>query len=124
MNLKERMQQQNKNNSSILNNSNFDFAHGNREDQIYERSRRECEEELFKRKSELEQEKHSMSKMKEKEASYALEKFNNDFEEIRKHIVNHINQSLSEVKARYAAEIKEKCLVETAEEGRCRTAVD
>ena len=65
-----------------------------------------------------------MSKMKEKEASYALEKFNNDFEEVRKHIINHINQSLSEVKARYAAEIKEKCLVETAEEGRCRTAVD
>ena len=51
MNLKERMQHQNRNNSSILNNSNFDFAKGNREDQVYEKSRRECEEELYKRKS-------------------------------------------------------------------------
>lgn len=42
MNLKQRMQQNNKNNSSIINNSNYDFAQLNKEDQIYERSRREC----------------------------------------------------------------------------------
>ena len=42
MNLKERMQHQNKNNSSILNNSNFDFAKLNKEDQIYQKSRHEC----------------------------------------------------------------------------------
>ena len=53
MNLHERMQHQNRNNSEILNNSNFDFARVNKEDQMYERSRRECEEELYKRKSDL-----------------------------------------------------------------------
>ena len=116
MNLKERMQHQNKNNSSILNNSNFDFAKGNREDQIYEKSRRECEEELYKRKSDLEQEKHSLIKMKEK--------FNNDFEEVRKQIVNQINQSLSEMKLRYTAEIRERCMVETSEELKLRTSID
>ena len=124
MNLKERMQHQNKNNSSILNNSNFDFAKGNREDQIYEKSRRECEEELYKRKSDLEQEKHSLIKMKEKEVTYAVEKFNNDFEEVRKQIVNQINQSLSEMKLRYTAEIRERCMVETSEELKLRTSID
>lgn len=124
MNLKERMQHQNKNNSSILNNSNFDFAKGNREDQIYEKSRRECEEELYKRKSDLEQEKHSLIKMKEKEVAYAVEKFNNDFEEVRKQIVNQINQSLSEMKLRYTTEIRERCMVETSEELKVRTNID
>ena len=42
MNLRERMQHQNKNNSEILNNSNFDFNRANHEDQMYEKSRREC----------------------------------------------------------------------------------
>jgi hypothetical protein len=53
MNLKQRMEHQNRNNSSIINNSNFDFAQVSKEDQIYEKSRRECEEELIKRKNEL-----------------------------------------------------------------------
>ena len=40
INLKDRMQRQNEGNSEILNNSGFDFNKGNREDQIYEKSRR------------------------------------------------------------------------------------
>lgn len=75
---------------------------------MYERSRRECEEELIKRKNELEYERANMIKIKEKELNTALDKFNNDFEEIRKQIVNMINQQLTETKARMIAEIKEK----------------
>ena len=43
MNLKERMEHQNRNNSSMLNSSAFDFSKLNKEDQVYEKSRRECE---------------------------------------------------------------------------------
>lgn len=124
MNLRERMQHQNRNNSEILNNSNFDFNKGNHEDQIYEKSRRECEEELYKRKSDLEQERHTMLKTKEKEANYALEKFNTDFEELRKTILAHVNFSLNETKNRFVNEIKEKLSVETNEEIRIRKEID
>lgn len=43
MNLRERMEHQNRNNSSIMNASGFEFSKANKEDQIYERSRRDCE---------------------------------------------------------------------------------
>ena len=43
MDLKERMKRQNGNNSSILNSSVFDFSKLKKEDQVYEKSRRECE---------------------------------------------------------------------------------
>lgn len=66
------MQHQNKNNSSILNNSNFDFGRPNKEDQVYQKSRQECEEELYKRKGELEQERYGIQKTKEKELNSAL----------------------------------------------------
>ena len=49
-----------------------------------------------------------MLKNKEKELNNALEKFNYDFEEIRKQIINTVNQQLTETKARMMAEIKEK----------------
>ena len=83
---------------------------------MYERSRRECEEELIKRKNELEYERANMIKIKEKELNTALDKFNNDFEEIRKQIVNMINQQLTETKARMIAEIKEKKSADTNDE--------
>jgi hypothetical protein len=44
----------------------------------------------------------------------SLEKFSNDFEELRKQIVSQVNLSLSETKAKYLAEIRERCLIETA----------
>jgi hypothetical protein len=116
MNLKQRMEHQNKNNSSIINNSNFDFAQVSKEDQVYERSRRECEEELIKRKNELEYERANMLKIKEKELNASLDKFNADFEEIRKQIVTLINQHLTETKARMIAEIKERKLADTNDE--------
>lgn len=124
MNLKQRMQRQNQSNSSIHNNSNFDFAKGNRQDQIYERSRRQCEQQLYKRKSDLEQQKNAMLKMKEKEANYAIDKFNNDFEEIRKQVINQINLALSEMKARFLVEIRERCMIETTEEVKLRASID
>lgn len=65
-----------------------------------------------------------MIKIKEKEVNYAVEKFGNDFEEVRKQIVNMINQSLSEMKARYTAEIRERCMVETSDELKVRTSID
>jgi predicted small metal-binding protein len=65
-----------------------------------------------------------MFKMKEKEANYALEKFNNDFEELRKQIVDHVNNSLNETKSRFINEIKEKLAVETNEEIRIRKEID
>ena len=40
--------------------------------------------------------------MKEKEVTYAVDKFNNDFEEIRKQIINQVNQSLTEMKTRFS----------------------
>ena len=116
MNLKQRMEHQNKNNSSIMNNSNFDFAQVSKEDQIYEKSRRECEEEMIKRKNELEYERANMGKVKERELANALEKFSNDFEDIRKQIINTINQHLTETKARMIADIREKKSAETNEE--------
>ena len=61
-----------------------------------------------------------MFKTKEKEANYAIEKFNNDFEELRKQIIAHVNTSLSETKNRYVNEIKERLAVETTEEIRIR----
>ena len=36
-----------------------------------------------------------MYKTKEKEANYAVDKFNNDFEELRKQIIAHVNASLT-----------------------------
>lgn len=62
--------------------------------------------------------------MKEKELNLALEKFNNDFEEVRKQIINQINLSLSESKAKYLAEIRERCLVETTEEQRVKNGIE
>ena len=61
-----------------------------------------------------------MFKNKEKEANYALDKFNNDFEEIRKQIVNHVNASLTETKNRFISEIRERLAVETNDEIRIR----
>jgi hypothetical protein len=37
-----------------------------------------------------------------------MDKFEKDFEDIRKQIVNVVNQSLLEIKAKYIAGIKEK----------------
>ena len=54
-----------------------------------------------------------MFKSKEKEANYAIEKFNTDFEELRKTIVHQVNTSLTETKTRFINEIKEKLAVET-----------
>ena len=65
-----------------------------------------------------------MFKTKEKEANFAIQKFNSDFEEIRKTIVSHVNNSLSETKNRFINEIKEKLAVETNEEIRIRKEID
>ena len=124
MNLKQRMEHQNRNNSSIINNSNFDFAQASKEDQIYERSRRECEEELIKRKNELEYERANMLKIREKELGAALDKFNVDFEEIRKQILNLINQNLTETKARMLTEIKERRSMDSPEESNIKKHID
>jgi hypothetical protein len=45
-----------------------------------------------------------------------MDKFEKDFEDIRKQIVNVVNQSLLEIKAKYIAGIKEKRTLETKEE--------
>jgi hypothetical protein len=65
-----------------------------------------------------------MLKMKEKEANYAIDKFNNDFEEIRKQVINQINLALSEMKARFLVEIRERCMIETTEEVKLRASID
>ena len=106
MNLKERLQQNNHNNSSIVNNSRFDFGRPNEEDRMYEKSRRECDEELHKRKDELEKERANLQKIREKELGAALDKFNHDFEELRKQILALVNQSLNDAKNRFTAEIR------------------
>lgn len=116
MNLKERLQQNNLNNSSIVNNSRFDFGRPNEEDRMYEKSRRECDEELHKRKDELEKERANLHKIREKELAAALDKFNKDFEELRKQILALVNQSLNDAKNRFTAEIREKRAAETHEE--------
>lgn len=65
-----------------------------------------------------------MLKIREKELASALEKFNNDFEEIRKQILNLINQHLTETKARMLAEIKERRSVDMPEETNIKKSID
>jgi hypothetical protein len=65
-----------------------------------------------------------MLKIKEKELGSALDKFNNDFEEIRKQILNLINQHLTETKARMLAEIKERRSVDSPDEVNIKKQID
>ena len=107
-----------------MNASGFEFSKLNKEDQIYEKSRRDCEEELYRRRSDLEYERAGMIKIKEKELNHALDKFSNDFEEFRKQTINQINQQMTELKARFMAEIKERCSTETADETHIKREID
>lgn len=65
-----------------------------------------------------------MLKIREKELGAALDKFNVDFEEIRKQILNLINQNLTETKARMLAEIKERRSIDSPEESNIKKHID
>lgn len=65
-----------------------------------------------------------MLKLREKELTNALDKFNNDFEEIRKQILNLINQHLTETKARMLAEIRDRRSVDSPDEVSIKKQID
>jgi uncharacterized membrane-anchored protein YhcB (DUF1043 family) len=96
------MKHQNKNNSDIINNSGFDFGNaglvGNigsvNNHLIYEKSRRDCEEELIKRKAELEAERTTLKRKRESENAHLIDKFKADYDEVMKQILAMVQQSL------------------------------
>ena len=84
MNLKERMQNQNRNNSQIMNNSGYNFEKDKNEEillrnmvenAMYNKSRNECQDELSKRKAELLDQKKLVDFQRKKANEDSLKKF-------------------------------------------------